>query len=93
MNLNELSKIRRLILQMEKDLGFAELSKNEIDILCAASDLWEKNSIIESAKLKKHMLTTSMKSATFHRALKSLLERNIMSHDKNYKSKHYRFIT
>ena len=51
MKLNELSKIRRLILQMEKDLGLAELSQNEIDILCAASDLWQKNLIIETCSI------------------------------------------
>ena len=78
---------------MEKDLGLAKLSQNEIDILCAASDLREEDSTIESAKLKKHPLITDMKPATFHRALKSLLKRNIMTHNENSKSKHYRFIS
>ena len=91
LNLDELRKLRRLVLQMEKDLGLGELSQNEVDILCAASEIGKSNEVIESSKIKKHELVNNMKSATFHRALKSLLEKRIIEHFEDAKSKRYIF--
>ena len=91
MNLVELVRLRKLVLQMEHDLGLGGFSQNEVDILCAASDIWGRKKMIESSKIREHELVNTMKPATFHRALKSLLEKKIITHFKNSKSKRYIF--
>ena len=91
MNLVELGRLRKLVLQMEHDLGLGDLSQNEVDILCAASEIWISKNIIESSKIREHELVNTMKPATFHRALKSLLDKKIITHFKDSKSKRYIF--
>ena len=91
MKLDELARLRKLLLQMETDMGLNDFSENEVNVLCAASEISESHSIIESSKLKKHELINHMKPATFHRALRSLLEKNLMKYYEKSKSKRYIF--
>lgn len=74
---------------MEKDTFLSQLSENEVKILCAAAEITKKRSKIDSAELKRHDLVLNMKPATFHRALKSLVEKEFIEFFEGAKAKRY----
>ena len=85
-----MSKLRRLLNQIENDSFASNLSNNELNILCAASEIKKIYNEVESSALKSHDLVIKMKPATFHRALKSLVQKKFLEHFDGAKAKRYR---
>jgi hypothetical protein len=74
---------------MEKDTFGVTLSDNEVKVFCAASDVMKENDEIKTSVLRSHELVCDMKPATFHRALKSLIDKNFISHFTGTKARLY----
>ena len=89
MILKEIIKLRKLLLHMEKDTFGATLSENEVKVFCAASDVMKEKNEIKTSVLRSHELVCDMKPATFHRALKSLIAKNFITHFAGTKAKLY----
>ncbi|MEH6836710.1 MULTISPECIES: hypothetical protein [Falsihalocynthiibacter] len=84
------AQLKKMLLGMEKDLGFDTLSESEKSILYAVIDL-EGGSAIHSSLIKSHELTDSLTKPTFHRALKSLVSKGYIIHEDGTKTGLYRF--
>ena len=70
--LESLITLRKLVAEMEKDLGFDSLSEVEKVIILAASELQERDGLINSVKLRQHPLTAGMSRPTFFRVVRNL---------------------
>lgn len=90
-SLNVLSRMRQLLASLERDLGLVSLPKVELDLLYAIDLLAEDSSIvITSAEIRKHPLLDDVPTATFNRALKSLIKKGYIEHPPESRAKHYR---
>lgn len=75
---------------MERDIGLDELSAIEKDILLAAHSLTaNKNDVVASQQIRCHALVEAMAPASFHRALRSLLEQGFLERAGDSKAKSY----
>ena len=75
---------------MERDLGLIALSHNEKDVLYAVqSVLAVSDGVAKSDEIRSHDLVQDMSQPTFHRALKSLLERGLLRHAPDTKAGSY----
>ncbi len=72
------AKMRSMLLEMEKDLGLAELSEAQRDVLYAITLLSSKEGIANIDDIQAHELTQLISRPTLFRALNSLLEKNII---------------
>ena len=70
--LESLITLRKLVVEMEKDLGLDSLSEVEKAIILAASELQERDGLIDSVKLRQHALTSGISKPTYFRAVRSL---------------------
>ena len=71
-----LENLRALLRSMERDLGLEDLSAVELDVFLAAQSVAsEDDALLTSAQLRNHELVEDIPPATFHRALKSLVQR------------------
>ena len=87
--IEEIAKLRKLLYQIEQDSFVSGLSENEVKVLCAAYEIIKTDSQIQSSVLKSHDFVIKMKPATFHRALKSLINKNFIKHIEGTKAKLY----
>lgn len=79
MDLNRVAALRALISQMEHDLGLADLSEPQKNILYAAHLIdCRKNIIISTKLLRNHPMTSNLPHATFFRALSKLVDRGLL---------------
>ena len=67
------TKLRKMMLEMERSMGLQDLSAVERDIYYAAVDLSDALSRVKTTNLLDHMLITNVSRPTFFRALKSLV--------------------
>lgn len=84
------AQLKKMLLGMERDLGFDTLSESERSILYAVIDL-EGGNAIHSSLIKGHELTEGLTKPTFHRALKSLVTKGYIAHEQGTKTGLYRF--
>ncbi len=90
-SLSVLSRMRQLLASLERDIGLASLPKVEleliyaIDLLCETSD-----TVLTSSEIRHHDLIKDIPTATFNRALKSLIQRGYIEHAPQSRAKHYR---
>ena len=78
--LSQLARLRELLFEMEQDLGLTELPQNERDVFYAMMALAEDGyEDLRTEHVKQHPLVCGMPPATFHRALKTLLERDFIA--------------
>ena len=68
-----LAALRALLYQMEYDLGLAELSESQRDVLYAAKLTYDRDNGLNSKKLRQHPLVANIPHATFFRALSALI--------------------
>lgn len=81
MNIRNVAQLRALLLEMEAALGLQDLSANERDVLYAISDVATgEPRAARSDAIRSHPLAAAIPQATYHRALKSLVERGIVRH-------------
>lgn len=75
---------------MERDLGLDDLSAVELDVFLAARSVASKeDAILTTTQLRSHELVSDFPPATYHRALRSLVERGYLKKAKGSKAKTY----
>lgn len=66
---------------METNLGLASLSPNERDVLYAINEVSAGTPrAARSEAIRSHPLAAAIPQATYHRALKSLVQRGLVAH-------------
>ena len=87
-----IAKLRAALWQMERDLGLEQLSRNERDLLYAFHNVAVESNgpDISSDQVRHEQSIEEMKHATYHRALKRLLELGYIEVAPNHKTKVYR---
>ncbi|MBN9677310.1 hypothetical protein [Salipiger bermudensis] len=91
--LSGIAKLRAALWQMEKDLGLEDLNRNERDLLYAFHAIaaqGDGTTDISSDQVRRATAVEEMKHATFHRAMKRLIELGYIEHSPNHKTKVYR---
>ncbi len=82
--------LRSLLRTMERDLGLDHLSTPELDVFLAAQSICEdETSIVTSSQLRNHQLVSVFPPATYHRALRALVERGYLRKADGAKAKSY----
>lgn len=75
---------------MEKSLGLVELSPNERDVLYAINEVSSGTpKAARSEAIRNHPLASAIPQATYHRALKSLVQRGLIAHAPETRAGHY----
>ncbi len=88
--LDALCNLRTLSRTIEQDLGLSDLSAAELDILLAAQSLnTNPSDVLTSSDIRHHRLVQSFAPATFHRALRALIERGYLKKAEGAKAKSY----
>lgn len=78
--ISKLAELRKLLLDMERSMGLADLSAVERDIYYAASDCATSRAPVKTTALLDHDLVASVSRPTFFRALKSLVGKGYLEH-------------
>lgn len=82
--------LRIILYGMERDLGLGDLSKAEMDIFLVAQSLTKSaGDVVRSHDLRNHEFTAPLAPATFHRGLRSLLNRGLLRKADGSKAKDY----
>jgi DNA-binding MarR family transcriptional regulator len=90
--LSSAAKLRELLFQFEKDLGMGDLSWQERDILYAfqlAVGDGGPDTVVHSDTVRSYPTVAQITHSTYHRALKSLLDRGLIRHAPNRKAGAY----
>lgn len=88
-----LCNLRSFLRAMEQDLGLDELTTAEKDVFLAAQNIGKNSeTVITSRELRSHPLVSLFPPATFHRALKALVERGYLRKAEGSKTKSYRLV-
>ena len=73
--LKRVGQLRALLLEMESSLGLTELSPSERDVLYAISAICDVDpSGAKSEAIRAHPLVVAIPPASFHRALRALID-------------------
>jgi hypothetical protein len=72
--LSAYAELRNLLTGMEEDLGLNNLNRIERDMYHACNDTIAADGSFTSGELRAHRLMANVPPATFHRALKRLIE-------------------
>lgn len=78
---------------MEQDLGVANLSNDEKNLLAAITDKANASGEFRSEAVRTHTLVSNMSHSTFFRSLKKLTDRQIIFKSNDYKRSSYRLNT
>lgn len=90
MNIKSLAQLRALLFEMEKTLGLGELSATERDVLYAIHEVSSGSPrSARSEAIRNHPLAAAIPQATYHRALKSLVQRGMVAHASDTRAGHY----
>lgn len=86
------ARLRELIATLERDLGLASLSSNELNVLYVVRLLCDESAEAdaEAANIRDHTITRSMSQPTLNRTIRSLIEKGYLETAPNYKTKRYR---
>lgn len=84
------SNLRKMLLFMEQDLGVADLSNDEKNLLAAITDQADEAGEFRSEIVRTHSLVLDMSHGTFFRYLKKLLEKKIISKSNDLGRSNYR---
>lgn len=84
------AQLRELLLSMEHELGIGDLTQNEKDVLYAVQVAASNaKNIAKSDDIRSNTLLASMTQPTFHRSLKSLIQKGLVGHAPNTKAGSY----
>ena len=75
---------------MEQDLGVADLSNDEKNLLAAITDQADNIGEFRSELVRTHSLVADMSHGTFFRSLKKLIEKKIVSKSSEQRRSIYR---
>lgn len=87
--LSGLAKLGAALLKMEAEPDVYGLSRNEKDVLYAFGSVAHGSQFVSTDRVKSAPVLAKMPHATFHRAMKRLLEAGFVEHAPNSKAKHY----
>lgn len=90
--LSVFAELRKLLINMEEDLGLTGLTRVERDLYHACRDISSEDGSFASSELRAHRLVANVAPATFHRALKRLIEIGFVKRAGNSVVKNYVFI-
>ncbi|MBI1219176.1 MAG: hypothetical protein GC186_11565 [Rhodobacteraceae bacterium] len=80
-NIRSLAQLRALLLDMESELGLIDLTPVEKDVFYAISEVTiGEPPVARSEAIRSHPLTVTIPQATFHRAIRSLVDRGYIQH-------------
>jgi len=84
------SNLRKMLLFMEQDLGVADLSNDEKNLLAAITDQADEAGEFRSEIVRTHSRVLDMSHGTFFRSLKKLLEKRIITKSNDHGRSNYR---
>ena len=84
-----MAQVRNLLIGMEADLGLAHLNRVERDLYHACLDISADDGTFVSSDVRSHRLMADVAPATFHRALKRLLNAGLIERADNSAVKNY----
>ena len=88
--LQAIFELRDMLRDLERDIGLEDLSQVEKDVFRAAHTLTATpGQLVQSDQIRRHHLVQSLTQATFHRALKSLLDLGFLERPAGTRAKHY----
>jgi hypothetical protein len=88
--LEALCNLRAISRSMELELGLDGLGQVELDVLLAAQSLNDiPGGVVTSNEMRQHRLVADFPPATFHRALRSLIDRGYLKKAEGAKAKSY----
>ncbi len=88
--LNSIFELREMLRQLERDVGFEDLSRTERDVLLAAHSLCEQpGDVISSDQIRGHSLVQSVAQATYYRAIRRLLGAGLLERAAQTKARSY----
>lgn len=88
--IKSVAQLRALLFDMEKSLGLVDLSPNERDVLYAINEVSSGSpKKARSEAIRSHPLAAAIPQATYHRALKSLVQRGFVAHAPDTRAGHY----
>ena len=88
--LSALFELRRMLRQMEEDIGLQELTPAEMDVFLAAHAVTGKlGEAVTSDQIRRHEPASRLAQATYHRALRALVGLGLLEKAAGYKSGHY----
>ena len=73
--ISNLIDLKKVVQQLEKDLGLGSMSSYEKAVLLAISDLQQLDGVAKTKAILAHELTTSISRPSIFRALKKLEEK------------------
>lgn len=89
-NIKSVAQLRALLFEMETTLGLVDLSPNERDVLYAINEVSTGSpKAARSDAIRSHPLAACIPQATYHRALKSLVQRGMIAHAPDTRAGHY----
>ena len=72
--ISNLIDLKKVLQQLEKDLGLGSMSSREKAVLLAISDLQQLDGVVKTKAILAHELTTSISRPSIFRALNKLEE-------------------
>jgi len=79
-----------MLREMERDVGLQDLSPTELDVFLAAHSVsGQGGDGVTSAEIRHHELVTGLAQATYHRALRSLLNLGLLERADGFKTRRY----
>jgi hypothetical protein len=88
--LSALFSLRCMLRDMERDIGLQELTAPEMDVFLAANALaGDEGEAVASDQIQNHELASGLAQATYHRALRSLLNLGLLENAIGYKTRFY----
>ncbi|MEI6800021.1 MAG: hypothetical protein WCO04_12520 [Pseudomonadota bacterium] len=89
---DKLASLRKLLFEMEQDLGLADLSGIQRDVYYAARLTAEGAEMVRGEAIRSHALLNRISRPTFYRALKDLELAGYLSHADTTRSGKYRLL-
>lgn len=86
------AKLRSMLLEMEKDLGLADLTEAQRDVLYAITLLSAKEGVANIEGIQAHELTQKISRPTLFRALTTLSDKKIIQRIGSERSGTYQII-
>jgi hypothetical protein len=75
---NKIAGLRNMLWQMEVEFGLEKLSQPQKDVFYAACLAADDNQLVHSDTVKRHPILSLMSRPTFYRALKELVDKDLM---------------
>lgn len=77
---SKIAALRNMLWQMEVEVGLEELPQPQKDVFYAACLTADDNQLVHSDTVKQHPMLALMSRPTFYRALRELVEKDLLVH-------------